>query len=87
MVLRAGYAVPPAKEQLWISTWPARQDRMQRGANLLSLQIEDIARLALRRASLESRFTIHPCYEDTMAKKAKKAKKAAKKTKKKSKKK
>ena len=53
----------------------------------VSLQAEDIARLALRQASLKSRFSIHPCYEDTMAKKAKKAKKAAKKTKKKSKKK
>jgi len=39
---------------------------------------EDVARLALRRASLVSRFTINP-EEDPMAKKAKKAKKATKK--------
>jgi hypothetical protein len=44
--------------------------------------LEDVARLALRRASLVSRFTINP-QEDPMAKKAKKAaKKKAKKAKK-----
>jgi hypothetical protein len=46
------------------------------------ITFEDIARQALRRASLASRFRPFNSEEDAMAKKAKKAKKAVKKVKK-----
>jgi len=46
------------------------------------MRFEDVARLALRRASLVSRFNPLKPREDTMAKKAKKAKKTVKKAKK-----
>jgi hypothetical protein len=60
---------------------PARPRKAVRSESA-GITFEDIARLALRRASLVSRFRPFNSEEDTMAKKAKKAKKVAKKVKK-----